>query len=114
MKKSQLSHEKTDCGGASRAILRANRRIQLRSITVVNSLCFTLIYPQPCRTMHPPTATDHFERISTGDTVQGTRVFCFSQNKILQNHFFKNRSIQAEKSDKINEFSILWDSCVKK
>ena len=50
------------CGGASWAILRANRRIQLQSRTVVHSFSFTLIYPQPCSTIHPPVAIDHFER----------------------------------------------------
>ncbi|MBQ9087175.1 MAG: hypothetical protein IJY46_00180 [Lentisphaeria bacterium] len=44
----------TTCGGASRAILRANLRTHPRSSTVVHSLGFALIYPQPCTTMHPP------------------------------------------------------------
>ena len=48
------------CGGASRAILRANLRIQLQSRTEVHSFSFALIYPQPCRTIHPPVASKPF------------------------------------------------------
>ena len=50
-----------------------------------------------CSTMHPPVATDHFERSSTGGAAHGARAFC----------------LRKTKSDKINEFSILWDSCEK-
>ena len=70
------------CGGASRAILRANLRTHPRSSTVVHSLGFALIYPQPCSTIHPPVATNHFERSVTGGAAHGARAFCFSQNKI--------------------------------
>ena len=51
---SQRFLQKTTCGGASRAILRANRRTSSQSWTVVHSFVAALIYPQPCSTIHPP------------------------------------------------------------
>ena len=88
------------CGGASRAILGANLRTQLQSRTEVHSFSFALIYPQPCATIHPPVATNHFERSVTGGAAHGARAFLLAQNKIWQNHFFKILFSSAEKIEK--------------
>ena len=53
-----------------------------RSFSGDGSFSFALIYPQPCATIHPPVATNHFERSVTGGAAHGARAFCFSQNKI--------------------------------
>ena len=53
-----------------------------RSFSGDGSLGFALIYPQPCSAIHPPVATNHFERSSTGGAAHSARAFCFSQNKI--------------------------------
>ena len=59
----------TTCGGASRAILRANLRTHPRSSTVVHSLGFALIYPQPCTTIHPPIANKPFYSLTNQHTL---------------------------------------------
>ena len=78
---SQRFLQKTTCGGASRAILRANRRTPTQSWTVVHSFVVALIYPQPCRTMHPPVATNRFERSVTGGAAHSARAFCLRKTK---------------------------------
>ena len=57
--------------------------------------------------------TDHFERSVTGGAAHCARAFCFSQNQILQNHFFQLQFSSAEKNWKASISLILWDICEK-
>ena len=74
----------TTYGGASRAILRANQRTYPRSSTVVHSLGFALIYPQPCSTIHPPVANKPFYFSGS------INIFC---GKFSHTHFTKFRAL---------------------
>ena len=61
--------------------------------------------------MHPPVATDHFERSVTGGAAHGARAFCLSKTKLDKNYFFKNQFSPAQTWRKYLFGENLWDIC---
>ena len=66
-----------------------------------------------CTTIHPPVATDHFERIATGGAAHGARAFCLRKTKSDKIAFSKSYFLPLKKIEKTNFFLILWDICGK-
>ncbi|MBQ9088411.1 MAG: hypothetical protein IJY46_06500, partial [Lentisphaeria bacterium] len=71
-----------------------------RSFSGDGSFSFALIYPQPCATIHPPVATDHFERSSTGGAAHGARAFCSRKTKSDKITFSNSNFLPLKKIEK--------------
>ncbi|MBQ9089310.1 MAG: hypothetical protein IJY46_11100, partial [Lentisphaeria bacterium] len=59
-----------------------------------------MIYPQPCTTIHPPIATNHFERSVTGGAAHSARAFCLRKTKSDKITFSKSYFLPLKKLKK--------------